>query len=560
MRAALWPIAAVSIAACGERAANGSGAVAAHNVKANAQVAVALPPGPDSAKIRPTSELAVAALLPMDSVDTAMPVTARVVHVPRGANLQRALNAAVSGDELVLAAGAAFTGNFVLPARGCAGGWVVVRGETVPVAAGQRMRPSLAGPLPKLRTPNGQPALSAAPGACKWRLVALEVTHLSPLPVDEQYGLVALGEGDASAPPSDVVLDRLYVHGATADANVRRGVALNGARQAVVDSWIADVHSRGTDSQAIAGWGGAGPYLIRDNYLEAAGENIMFGGSDPGVDGLVPSDITVTGNHFFKSLSWKGGPWQVKNLLELKNAQRVLVEGNVFQNSWAAAQDGWAFIWASHNQYGGSWGAWSVVRDVTFRYNRVDNVEGGFNLAERYDASATSGARFTIAQNLITNVGFSDSGDLDRLFLVSGNLADVAIEHNTGFAPTAYLQFGDQSPTPKPRMTFRNNLGGNARYTYNSPLGDGAGMFSSYGIDLSGVTGSCIATSEPSIMPNGNVYQTSLSALGIVNPSGFSGDYRLSSSSPCRGRATDGSDPGVDIATLMSKTARSVVQ
>ncbi len=493
--------------------------------------------------------------MPMDSVDTTMPATTRVVRVSRGANLQRALNAAASGDELVLAAGAAFTGNFVLPARACAGGWVVVRGETVPVAAGQRMRPSLAGPLPKLRTPNGQPALSAAPGACKWRLVALEVTHVSPLPVDEQYGLVALGEGDASAPPSDLVLDRLYVHGATGDANVRRGVALNGAREAVVDSWIAEIHSRGTDSQAIAGWGGAGPYLIRNDYLEGAGENVIFGGSDPAVEGLVPSDIEITGNHFFKPLAWKGGPWQVKNLLEFKNAQRVLVEGNVFQNSWAAAQDGWAFIWASLNQYGGSWGAWSVVRDITFRYNRVDNVEGGFNLAEHYDASAQSAARFTITQNLITNVGFSDSGDLDRLFLVSGNLADVAIEHNTGFAPTAYLQFGDPAPTPKPRFTFRDNLGGNARYVYNSPLGDGGAMFTAYGVAPANVAGSCVVTPDGYMMPPGNTYPGTLAAAGIVSPTGFTGDYRLSSTSPCRAKATDGTDPGVDVTALGNKTA-----
>jgi hypothetical protein len=501
-----------------------------------------------------TFDRANPALLPNAQVDVAMPATTRSVRIAAGADLQAALNAAAPGDELVLAAGASFTGNFVLPARGCAG-WIVVRGETLPVGAGQRMRPSLAGGLPTLRTPNGQAVLSTAPGACRWRVVGLELTHVNPLPVPEQYGLVVLGEGDASAPPSDIVLDRVYVHGATSTANVRRGVALNGVRQAVVDSWIADVHSGGTDSQAIAGWGGAGPYLIRDNYLEAAGENVMFGGSDPAVDGLVPSDITITGNHFFKPLSWKGGPWQVKNLFELKNAQRVLVEGNVFQNSWAAAQDGWAFIWASHNQYGGSWGAWSVVRDVTFRYNRVDNVEAGFNLAERYDGTAASGGRFTITQNLITNVGFADSGDLDRLYLVSGNLADVAIEHNTGFAPAVYLQFGDPGPTPKPRLTFRNNLGGNARYTYNSPLGDGSAMFTAYGVPLAGVAGSCVVTPEGYMMPSSNVYPTSLSAAGIVSPTGISGDYRLSSGSPCRGRATDGTDPGVDMLSLSTKLA-----
>ena len=29
------------------------------------------------------------------------------------------------------------------------------------------------------------------------------------------------------------------------------------------------------------GWNGPGPFLIENNYLEAAGENIMFGGNDP---------------------------------------------------------------------------------------------------------------------------------------------------------------------------------------------------------------------------------------------------------------------------------------
>jgi hypothetical protein len=487
-----------------------------------------------------------------------MPATTRIVRVKSGAKLQAALNAAQPGDELVLAAGAVFTGNFVLPARACPA-WIVVRGETVPVSPGQRLRPSLAGPLPKLRTPNGQPVLAAAPGACKWRVVALELTNVSPLPVEEQYGLVTLGDGDGAAPSADIVLDRVYIHGATADANVRRGVALNGVRQAVVDSWVADIHSRGTDSQAIAGWGGAGPYLIRNNYLEGAGENVIFGGSDPAVDGLVPSDIEIVGNHFFKPLSWKGGPWQVKNLFELKNGQRVLVEGNVFQNNWAASQDGWAFIWASLNQ-GGGYGAWTVVRDVTFRYNRVDNVEAGFNLAERYDASAVSSSRFTIVHNLMTNVGFADSGELDRLFLVSGGLADVTIEHNTGFAPRAYLQFGDVEGATKPRLSFRNNLGGDARYAFNSPRGDGAAMFSAYGVPLANVAGNCVVTPDGYYMPAGSIYPATLAEAALVSPTGFTGDYRLAPTSPCRGRATDGTNPGADVAAIARATASVIVR
>ena len=92
-----------------------------------------------------------------------------------------------------------------------------------------------------------------------------------------------LGSGAATAlseVPHDIVVDRCYVHG-TATADLQRGIVLNGARQAVVDSWVSDVHSADIDSQAILGWAGPGPFKIVNNYLEASGENVMFGGADP---------------------------------------------------------------------------------------------------------------------------------------------------------------------------------------------------------------------------------------------------------------------------------------
>ena len=65
-------------------------------------------------------------------------------------------------------------------------------------------------------------------------------------------------------------------------------MALNARRAAVIDSYLADFKEVGADSQAIAGWNGPGPFGIANNYLEAAGENVMFGGADPAIDGLVP--------------------------------------------------------------------------------------------------------------------------------------------------------------------------------------------------------------------------------------------------------------------------------
>ena len=64
----------------------------------------------------------------------------------------------------------------------------------------------------------------------------------------------------------------------------------------------------------------------------------MFGGADPSIQNLVPSDIEIVGNHFNKPLAWQDPQgYVIKNLFELKNARRVLVEGNVFENNWIGA-------------------------------------------------------------------------------------------------------------------------------------------------------------------------------------------------------------------------------
>ena len=47
---------------------------------------------------------------------------------------------------------------------------------------------------------------------------------------------------------------------------------------------------------------------------------------------MVPSNITIRRNLISKPLAWRTQSWTIKNLLELKNAQDVLIEGNVFEN------------------------------------------------------------------------------------------------------------------------------------------------------------------------------------------------------------------------------------
>src|ERR1051325_2926162 len=91
----------------------------------------------------------------------------------------------------------------------------------------------------------------------------------------------------------------------------RRGVSLNGNSMAVIDSYVSDFKEVGSDSQAVFGFNGFGPFKIVNNSLEAASENILFGGAAPRIGNLVPSDIEIRHNVFSKPLSWKQSNYNV---------------------------------------------------------------------------------------------------------------------------------------------------------------------------------------------------------------------------------------------------------
>src|SRR5439155_19384854 len=194
--------------------------------------------------------------------------------------------------------------------------------------------------------------------------------------------LVLLGDGSGaqsqlSQVPHDLVFDRVYIHG-DASKGQKRGIALNSASTTITGSYISDIKAVGQDSQAICGWNGPGPFVITNNYLEAAGENVLFGGADPAIPNLVPSDITFRGNHVARPLAWRAQDWSVKNLFELKNAQRVSIDRNVFENHWLAAQAGYAIVFTPRNQSGTA--PWSVVQQVEFTNNIVRHVSSVFNV------------------------------------------------------------------------------------------------------------------------------------------------------------------------------------
>ena len=312
------------------------------------------------------------------SIACASAVQAATITVNAGGNLQSA-HAARPGDTIVLQAGAVFTGDFTLPAKGGAD-YITIRssapdGSLPP--AGSRITPSSAPLLAKIRSTSAGPAFRTAAGASYWRFLFLEIFPSSSTSSSNLVEFGSFSQTTLASVPHHLVMDRCYLHGDPGFGQ-RRGVALNSAHTEIANSYFSDFKGVNQDTQAVGGSNGPGPFVIDNNYIEAAGENIMFGGSDPKIPYLVPANIAIRRNLVTKPLAWRMQAWSVKNLIELKNAEAVLIEGNIIENNWAAGQSGYAFMFTPRNQEGTA--PWSVVRNVTVQNNVIRHVAAVVNV------------------------------------------------------------------------------------------------------------------------------------------------------------------------------------
>lgn len=530
--------------------------------------------------------------LPQLSVDTSMPSTAVTVRVgPHGdyTDLQTALNNVSLGTTILLDPGVSYTSpndlGFILPNKTTGTGWIVIRpdvADSALPAPGTRMTPADSAMMPKIVRGNvNLYAMSAAPGAHNYRIIGVEFMNQMNLDTPYNGAFVNLDgrESNVSAQSNHIILDRAYIHGPSAPGSVgvKFGVLLGGQYQAVIDSTIEGLHSNDGEAKAIAGWDGAGLWLIRNNFLSASGENIMIGGATPIISGLTPSDIEITHNHFYKPLGWRddqayaSGLNRVvtKNLLELKNAQRVLIDANLFENVWPDGQSGHAIVLTPRG--GGSTGSdpWTTVSDITISNNKFLNVANGFGISGggptislNQGGPTQRGGRILIENNLLVGLG----GDYASNY-TSGNFAtigmgpsDLQIKHNTvaSYAGTAMrgttLIFSYGIPDegalfPLNHFVMQDNIFAARAYPMMlSAAGNLSTLMPGY-LWTNNVFAGPWPTSggwTQTMMPqgNGNAYPAGENNVGYVNLSG--GDYRLSTTSPYKGAASDGKDIGVD--------------
>ena len=507
---------------------------------------------------------ATAAELPRATVNTAYPSPARQVRVPAGADLQAAINAAQPGDELLLAPGASYVGNFWLPNKGGSSSWITIRTD-VPDAAigapGTRMTPSRAASanLARIQSPNIYSTITTDLTAHHYRFTGVEIgatSSANDINAIVRFGDNTTAQNSAATTANNLILDRTYIHGLP-NLSTRRCVMLNSASTAVVESWISECHSNDGDSQAIVGWNGPGPFLIQNDYLEAGHEVIMFGGGGMTTPNASPADITIRGNHITRPTSWRN-VWQVKNLIESKHARRLLIEGNVIENTWQDGQVGFAFVFKSENQ---NWDTpWTQSTDITIRYNRIRNVGAVFNIASNPSgAPAVPASRFVISDNIIENVGTGQFLGDGRTFQLLPGVSDVVLMHNTvvsasGMNPAAiYFAGGGIS-----RLVVHSNV---LHHGYAGVKGDATGegtpSLNAFAPGALFTNNAMAEGGTASSYPANNYFPTLLASIGFSNLAG--GDYRLGSTSSYLGKGYDGRDIGADINQVDAQTRRAIV-
>ena len=336
------------------------------------------------------------------------PAHAAQFFVPSGASISDAVARAVPGDEIVLEAGGVYTELITLPDKGSGLPITIRSSATLPE---RRIGPGDRSLLPSLGSGTTMAPITIT--GSRWRLVGLA------------FRANSTGSGniiDVVGTAAEVVIDRVLIEGGA--QGQKRGVAMNGGGAITVTrSYVSNIWRTGQDSQALASWDGRGPFTITDNYLEAASENIMFGGADSSSEARMPADILVEGNHLTKRLAWKGvSGYVVKNLFELKAARRAVIRNNLMENNWVDGQTGWAIVVTPRNQNGGA--PWTAIEDVLFEGNVVRSTTCGVNITGRDDLAVS---RQTRRVTLRHNVFVTDSEWLQA----AGEIGELTLDHNT---------------------------------------------------------------------------------------------------------------------------------
>lgn len=460
----------------------------------------------------------------------------KIIRVPKGGNLQSAINIASGGDVIELQAGATYS-EITLPKKTFTDFVTIKSSASEQLSEDVRVSPSKANLMAKIVSRAGKSAVAVENGANRFRFVGIE---FMPSGKDYVYNLIYLGtESDLAADvPHDFEFDRCYFRSIKENVT-RRAIAINSRNTTIENSYFEGFAFSGEETQAILGWTGTKNAKIINNYIEGGAENIMFGGGDPPNAEMIPQDIIIRGNHFNKPAEWKGKA-ALKCLFELKNAKRVEFTENYLENNWVGS----ALRITLRSEDGKS--PFNTIEDVVVKNNVINGAGEGINILGKDDyysgkpnsSEGQTMKRLTITNNLFLNIGgeqFEGSG----YFVQVSDGEQITISNNTSFNIGNIASFHGTLPR---NFVFRDNIVAHGEYgihgleNVKSPA---AQKFFQNNVFVNNKNLDVAYTSFP---PN-NILARSFQDIGFAGQN----DFRLSAGSKFKGKASGGKDVGSNL-------------
>ena len=519
----------------------------------------------------------------------------RIVNVSTIDELLTAYNNATGGEHIVIPAGTILEGEIILPARSFTD-YVTIRSSAVMPNIKERVSPDQPGLVTFKGTYGNAIPLTIKNGATKIRLVGLkfEPKNIPDTIGPSTYYLVQIGEAftqsNTSQNPSKIILEHCVVNPPD-HVSVVHAILNDGYKVSLISNWLGNIQTLwGQDSQAVVSYDGRGAHVYNNNFLEAASENVMYGGVVPSIEGLTSSNIEIRRCYFSKRLSWRvyngdSHLVNVKNLFETKNARRIYMEGSVLENHWDAYRSQlFALVFKSATSPGGTgeFVPWAISEDIVLENNKISHIYGGVtNAIDNYGLGAFRGLKpnnIILKNNLFDDLSYrwgSPGSEGGARFVQPNNVEDLQFDHTTVI---------DRDRSAGTAIVFVSNNNFRFKMT-NSIFG-----LSGYGIIGSGVSTGIMALNpgtrgvmngclreanaswelsdnvmpfygnDPSCYPAGsafrNSYPNDFDGIGFADLAG--GNYELSSSSIYKRTSEGGTDPGANITLLNRRTACSV--